>query len=289
MRFLLTLTLAALVVGTSAAGEIKIAWYGQSMFQIVTPKGTKILLDPHNIEAYRISPIKVDLVLMSHLHNDHTQVEAVVENAKTVKQFNGLKKSGPNDQLTDWNLVKESLKFKDKDDVSIFSVPTYHDNQSGLKYGKNGCWVMDIDGIRIAHLGDLGQKLNKKQLDKFGKVDVLMLPCGGVYTINGIEALAVAQQIKPRRYILPMHYGTVVYDDLLSLKYFTDECKESNVPVDTLKPKEWLTIDTKSAVPKQARVAVLHYLGPGMGDVKIKGKDKDKDKGKDKDDKKDKE
>ena len=74
MGSLLTLALGALLLcaSSSPAGEIKIAWYGQSMFQIVTPKGTRIVLDPHNLEAYRIKPIKADLVLMSHLHSDHT-------------------------------------------------------------------------------------------------------------------------------------------------------------------------------------------------------------------------
>ncbi len=60
-----------------------------------------------------------------------------------------------------------------------------------------------------------------------------MIPVGGVYTLNGIEAYKVCEQIKPRRYVLPMHYGNIIYDDLLPLKYFTDECKENDVPVIT--------------------------------------------------------
>jgi L-ascorbate metabolism protein UlaG (beta-lactamase superfamily) len=285
MRSIRTLALAATLLAAYAvpaatAGEIKIAWYGQSFFQIVTPKGTKIILDPHNIEAYRIAPIKADLVLMSHMHNDHNQVEGVIENAKTVKQFNALKKTGPNALLFDWNLIDE--KFQD---VRFFDVATYHDSSNGMSRGKNGCWVLDVDGIRIAHLGDLGHKLNKAQLKKFGKVDVVMVPAGGVYTLNGIEAYAVAKQLEPTRYIIPMHYGTVVYDDLLPLKYFTDEAKDNSTPIDTLKVKEWLKIDTKAAAPKKPRVAILSYVGPGMNEIKLKDKDKKKDDKKDKDEK----
>src|SRR5262245_35317884 len=130
MRTLFSFALAAAILAATAAsgasaGEIKIAWYGQSYFQIVTPKGTKIVLDPHNIEEYRISPIKADLVLMSHLHNDHTQVETAIENHKTVKQFNAMKKTGPGGMVHDWNLINE--KFED---VKFFSVATYHDNNS---------------------------------------------------------------------------------------------------------------------------------------------------------------
>ena len=67
----------------------------------------------------------------------------------------------------DWNEVDE--KFKD---VRYQSIPTYHDAASGLTRGKNGCWVIDIDGIRIVHLGDLGHLLKPAQIKKFGKVDV---------------------------------------------------------------------------------------------------------------------
>src|SRR5262245_43422515 len=281
MRPLLTVLLSAalLTASTASAGEIKIAWYGQSMFQIVTPKGTKIILDPHNIEQYRISPIKADLVLMSHFHNDHNQVEAAVENAKTVKQYNALKKT-ENNLVTDWNLLDEKLG-----DVRFFSVATYHDEMSGMKHGKNGCWVMDIDGIRIAHLGDLGHTLNKNQIKKLGKIDVLMIPVGGVYTLNGLTAYKVVKQLEPKRLIIPMHYGTPIFDDVLPAKTFLDECKEDELGVDNLKAREWLKIDTKAAAPKQPRVAVLHYFGPGMGEIKIKPKDKDKSRDKDKEQK----
>src|SRR5262245_13888998 len=87
---LAVLLVAGLCLSAQApAGEIKIAWYGQSMFEIITPKGTRIVLDPHNIEAYRVRPLKADLVLMSHLHTDHTRLD-VIANAKEAKQYNAL-------------------------------------------------------------------------------------------------------------------------------------------------------------------------------------------------------
>ena len=265
-RFLLALVFVFAASAGLSAGEIKIAWYGQSMFLIVTPKGTRIVLDPHNLESYRqVTPLKADLILMSHLHNDHTRLEQV-ENAKDAKQVNALKSSGPDNAVVDWNEVDE--KFKD---VRYQSIPTYHDAASGLTRGKNGCWIIDIDGIRIAHLGDLGHLLKPAQIKKFGKVDVVMVPAGGVYTINGIDAFKVAQQLKPSRHILPMHYGTIVYDDLLPLKYFTDEAKDAGVPVVTFKARGWLKIDTAVA-PKAADVVVLNFLGAPLEFVPKKKK-----------------
>jgi len=119
-------------------------------------------------------------------------------------------------------------------------------------------------------------------------VDVLMIPVGGVYTLNGIEAFAVAQQIAPTRYIMPMHYGTAVFDDLLPLKWFTDEAKENDVAVERIKERQWLKIDTKSEAPKKASIVVMSYLGPGMNEVPLRKDKKDKDKGADKDKEKDK-
>ena len=253
-RFILGLVAVLAMSASLTAGEIKIAWYGQSMFLIVTPKGTRIVCDPHYLESYRqVTPIKADLILMSHLHNDHTRLEQI-SNAKDAKQVNALKVADGG-RSTDWNEVDE--KFKD---VRYQSVPTYHDAASGLTRGKNGCWIIDIDGIRIVHLGDLGHTLKPAQLKKFGKVDVLMVPVGGVYTLNGLDAFKVVQQIKPTRHTLPMHYGTIVYDDLLPLKYFTDEAKLESIPIETYKARGWLKIDTAVA-PKEANVVVLNYLG----------------------------
>src|SRR4051812_9134869 len=125
-RFILALVAFLALTAGLTASEIKIAWYGQSMFLIVTPKGTRIVCDPHNLEQYRqVTPIKADLVLMSHLHVDHARLDQI-ENAKTVKQVNALKPGAPG-MMPDWNEVDE--KFKD---VRYQSIPTYHDSSSGL-------------------------------------------------------------------------------------------------------------------------------------------------------------
>src|SRR5262249_55515236 len=77
----------------------------------------------------------------------------------------------------------------------------------------------------IVHLGDLGHLLTPKQLKSIGPVDVLLIPVGGVYTINGAEAKQVVEQLKPSRYILPMHYATKVFEDLLTADEFLEDQK----------------------------------------------------------------
>ena len=257
------------------AGEVSIAWYGQSMFQIVTPKGTRLLTDPQDIDAHKVPYVTGDLLLMTHFHTDHTTATKV-ENIKEIKQYNAMKKTGPGPQNTEW--LPQDEKFKD---IRFQSLGTYHDDAGGSKRGKNGSWIIDIEpGLRILHLGDLGHQLSPAQLKKIGKVDILMVPAGGIYTINGVDAFKVFEAVKPTRYVIPMHVGTATYDDLLPVKYFLDEAKENEVAIRGLKPKEWLTIDPKSPLPKAASVAYLSYLGPGGSEMpKMPKKDKDGAKG----------
>jgi L-ascorbate metabolism protein UlaG (beta-lactamase superfamily) len=212
--------------GEKPAGKVTIIWHGQSFFEIKSSKGTRIVIDPHAIPEFgRIGGVNADLILTTHLHNDHTQLE-VVENYKpgdkTVKVHQGM--TG-NLQKHTWNPIDEQFK-----DVHIRSVKTFHDDVQGMKRGKNTVYVLEVDGFRIVHLGDLGHELTRDQLKGIGKVDVLMIPVGGVYTLNGTEAKEVVDQIKPSKYIIPMHYGIPnTYEDLLFVKEFTEQFPENRV------------------------------------------------------------
>jgi L-ascorbate metabolism protein UlaG (beta-lactamase superfamily) len=246
--------LAALVLCAGAAPaparekKLLIRWHGQSFFEIVTSAGTRIVLDPHALEAYGRKQVKADLVLMSHLHDDHTRREPI-ENAQKAKFLNALKAG--EQRAAEYNVVDE--KFED---VHIRTLGTYHDAMSGMQRGKNGVWILDVDGLRIVHLGDLGHLLSREQLAKLGTVDVLMIPVGGVYTINGLDAQKVVEQIKPRRCILPMHYGTLVYTDLLDLKYFLEDQEMGKEERFT---GNELAIDPKAEAPQKPIIAILHW------------------------------
>lgn len=215
-----------IIAGAEAADgkKIIIRWHGQSFFDIETSKGTRIVTDPHAIEAYGRQTATADLVLVSHLHNDHTQLGVIQRREKgpEPKVMWGLVKDSRN--RGDWNRFDEDFK-----DVHIRTVSVYHDNMGGLERGKNTVFIIQVDGLNIVHLGDLGHQLSELQVKNIGPVDVLMIPVGGVYTLNGSEAKKVVAQLKPRQYILPMHYGTKVYDDLLPANEFLDGQKPGTV------------------------------------------------------------
>jgi L-ascorbate metabolism protein UlaG (beta-lactamase superfamily) len=246
-RYLSAVLIGLVVSGTaSAAGQVTIRWHGQSFFEIESSKGTRIVLDPHRIEAYGRKVVKADLLLLSHLHNDHTQVD-VIEDRTKVKIIPGLKVSG---RRIDWNEVDEQFR-----DVHVRSVGVYHDTVKGMERGKNTVFLLDVDGLRFVHLGDLGHLLTEAQVKQIGPVDVLMIPVGGVYTINGSEAKQVVEQLKPRQYILPMHYGTKVFEDLLPPDEFLDEQKKEHIRRELTNK---LTVEA-GAKPDAPKIVLLHW------------------------------
>jgi L-ascorbate metabolism protein UlaG (beta-lactamase superfamily) len=216
-RLLVSLVCMGVFAGAAVAQpknkSLTIRWFGQSFFQIETGDETKIVFDPHAMTEYGRPTCKANLVLISHEHNDHNQPEVLTE-SENAKVIRGLIVKG---KRQDWNKVDE--KFKN---IRIRSVPSFHDPEEGIKRGKNTIFVVETDGLKIVHLGDLGHPLEKSQVEAIGKVDILMIPIGGIYTINGEQAKEVVKQLKPRLYILPMHYGTPVVDSLQDPEEFIE-------------------------------------------------------------------
>jgi L-ascorbate metabolism protein UlaG (beta-lactamase superfamily) len=278
-----------------------ITWYGQSFFILKTSRGTTVAFDPHAIAEYgRIEGLRADIVLMSHKHPDHIQ-NGVFENAgekgdKAPEYIRGWK-PGDNGQET-WNIfTKKKVK-----DIEISTVGVFHDDVSGMKRGINTVFIVEADGWRICHLGDLGHKLSPAQLKAIGEVDVLMIPCGGIYSLNGDEAKTVLAQIKPKEYVMAMHIGTDRYFDLLTIEEFVDGnpyrvavSRDDKIRVklnsDASDNYTWLKkespqsdntliLDRNDDRPRPVIVG-LHYW-PQASKLK-KDKDKDKEKEKDKD------
>lgn len=228
--FVLALTLISVAPGVSKekpAGPFTIEYHGQSMYVITTTKGKRICFDPHYIDAYRrdVPALKADIVCISHNHNDHTRVD-ILEQNKEMKVLRGLKNMS---LKSDWATINETIG-----DVKIRTVGVYHDDTEGLVRGKNAVFIIEVDGWRICHLGDLGHMLNEKKLkeiNKGGPIDVLMVPVGGIYTLNGAEAKKVVEQIKPKEYIFPMHYGTKEFEDILPIDEFLDGHDKRNVAI----------------------------------------------------------
>ena len=220
--------------------QIALRWYGHSYFVMLTTAGTRVAFDPHAISAYGAPAMSPNVAIVSHPHNDHNRTEIFTNaESKDLKIFQGVLPKG---KLGEWAKIDEKHK-----DLRVRSVGTYHDEDEGKKRGLNSIFIVEADGLKICHLGDLGHELSAEDVKAIGPVDVLMIPVGGIYTINGETAKKVVAQIKPRLFILPMHYGTDVYEDVQP----PDEFLEGQKNVRKFKDGNLLEIpiDLKSDAP----------------------------------------
>jgi L-ascorbate metabolism protein UlaG (beta-lactamase superfamily) len=161
-----------------------ISWYGQSCFKIEA-KEANLLIDPFSKEiGLRPPRLNADIFLITHEHYDHNNLEGVPPSAFIVRGPGEYEKSG----------------------VYIEGIMSFHDNAQGTQRGLNTIYVVRVEDMSLCHMGDFGQsKLTEEQLEAIGDVDILFVPVGGKYTIDGNEAAAIVREIEPK-IIIPMHY-----------------------------------------------------------------------------------
>lgn len=165
---------------------MEITWLGHSSFLIKDSKGKKILTDPFDDSVgYKIYEDESDLVTISHHHFDHSYTDSIKNNPEVIDKVGSFFTCG----------------------IEIKGIPSYHDHCKGAKRGENTIYIITIDGYKICHLGDLGHELSKEDLDKIGDVDILLIPVGGNFTIDGKEAASIAKKINSH-IVIPMHFKT---------------------------------------------------------------------------------
>ena len=155
---------------------MKIIWYGHSCFKVESECGS-VIFDPYapgTVPGIELPPLAADLVICSHGHSDHSYADGV-------------------------KLSRRKSEFK------LTQVKTFHDGERGRLRGENTVTLIEAEGIRLAHLGDLGHVPGSAQLEALGAVDVLFLPVGGFYTIDAAQAKKVADALGARL-VIPMHY-----------------------------------------------------------------------------------
>lgn len=163
---------------------MKIKWLGHAAFLITSDSGVRIITDPYTTtDDIRYGSINetADIVTVSHEHTDHNNAAAVQGNPQVIRS----------------TAEARGIKFK--------GITAYHDEARGSQRGNNTIFCFEVDGVKVCHMGDLGHILSDAQLAEVGKVDVLLIPVGGYFTIDAKAASQVVNQLKPR-VIIPMHY-----------------------------------------------------------------------------------
>lgn len=173
---------------------MKIKYLGHSCFIIETSDGLRILTDPYKGVGYELPEnLQADITLISHAHFDHNNIDAVT--SKFVLQTAG------------------EYEFLD---LKIKGIESNHDDKGGTLRGKNIIFTIQVDGYTLCHFGDLGEPCSQKLLAKIGKVDILLIPIGGRYTIDAKQAKKYVEEMQPKL-VIPMHYkpkdGTIDITD----------------------------------------------------------------------------
>jgi|UniRef100_A0A7C3YTK6 L-ascorbate metabolism protein UlaG (beta-lactamase superfamily) len=172
---------------------MKIKFFGHAAF-LIEGEGKRIITDPYKPNAYnslKYKPISspADIVTISHDHEDHNYYQGIKGNPVVIKE-EGEKRI---------------------DGIKIKGISTFHDRKRGKERGKNIIFVFEIEGIRVAHLGDLGTEIEESVRKEMGSIDILLLPVGGYFTIDAEEAKRVSSLLRPK-VIIPMHYKTSLCD-----------------------------------------------------------------------------
>lgn len=209
---------------------VKIRWWGHACFTLETAGGFVLATDPPSKDVgFELPKIPVDAVTVSHDHYDHNAVNLLSGRPRVIKGP-GRFEVGPA-VITGWE--------------------SFHDEKEGRLRGKNTVYVIELEGLKIGHLGDLGHRLDPEFVDRMGSLDVLFVPVGGVYTVDAKAAYQIVEDIWPR-VVVPMHFktpnctvGIGPVDPFLS--YFSE-----------VERKEALEVE-KGSLPGSRTVVVLDY------------------------------
>ena len=176
---------------------MRVDWYGQSAFRLSGEQAT-VFIDPFGdmspmagrgiqFEYPPIEGVSADVVLVTHEHLDHNAVEVIDGDAPVLRSTAGRLESPIGE---------------------VLAIASEHDPAAGTERGPNTIFVFELDGIKVAHFGDFGQRaLREEQAAALGSPELVFLPVGDGPTIGAEQAALIVEQIQPR-WVVPMHYRT---------------------------------------------------------------------------------
>lgn len=229
---------------------MNIIWHGQTCFQIAANCGksgqVKIVIDPFSPEkiGLKLPQLEADILLVTHYYPDYDNVKAV-KGSSSSQISEKLGRTGP-------FLINDPGEYEIKE-VFVRGIPALHDNPFSKERGETIIFTMEAEGMRICHLGDLNQKeLTGEQLEAIGEIDILMVPIGGIYTIDAKTAVQMVSQIEAK-IIIPMHY------QIPRLKIKLDGLEKffKALGVKTIEPLPKLSIKKKDLLAQEVKIIVL--------------------------------
>jgi len=210
-----------------------VTYLGHSSFKLKA-SGLTYIIDPFDpkMVGLKFPPQEAELVIISHHHPDHDNLSLIKGDRKVI--------DGPGEY--------------EVGGVSVRGFSTYHDAEKGEKRGKNVIYLIEAEGIKLLHLGDLGHSLSEKLIEEIGDINVLMVPVGGEFTLGPEAALDVSKNFGAQ-ITIPMHYRVdeMNMDQFAKLSGVDDFLKLVEVPVERL-PKLSIKV---SDLTEDQKVVVL--------------------------------
>ena len=208
-----------------------ITWLGHSCFKIKGADAT-LVIDPFSPETgYDLGQQEAQIVTLSHDRPGHSNAAAVGGDPKVLR--------GPGEY--------------EIGGVLVLGIATFHDDTEGGEQGKNTVFIYEIDDITICHLGDIGHLMTTDQLEDVDEIDVLMIPVGGVTTLNAAQAAEQVRKLEPK-IVIPMHYATPGHDAHLEPvdKFLAEFGARETEPQNKL-------VVTRNNLPDTTKVVLLNY------------------------------
>ncbi len=175
----------------AADDAVRITFLGHASFLIETPQHVTALTDYNGINIPADPP---DVATMNHAHPSHYTGDP---DPRIPHVLRGWAEDGT-PRLYD--LVVRDLR--------VSNLPTnIRDADGATEHDGNSIFIFETAGLCIAHLSHLHHLLQPQDLDTLGRIDVVMAPVDGAYTMSQADMVRVLQQIQPRM-VLPMHYFT---------------------------------------------------------------------------------
>jgi len=197
-RALAVLALALVVVAqgarATAGGAVTLRYFGHAFFLVTSGEGVRVAMDPFTDIGYPMPEVEADVVTISHEAPDHNNVRLIKGRPEILR---GLEPGGRG-----FTLVQHARK-----DTRIAALPGYHDKVQGKERGLNSIFLVEASGVRIAHLGDLGDMPPEETIQALGRIDVLLVPVGGVHSLDAADATRVMERLRPT-VAIPIHYRT---------------------------------------------------------------------------------
>jgi L-ascorbate metabolism protein UlaG (beta-lactamase superfamily) len=207
---------------------MEITWLGHSCFRVKGKERT-LITDPYQEGiGYSWAMPTANIVTVSHSHPGHSNSAGVNGDPRVINRPGEYEVGG----------------------VFVIGLGNYHDSDQGASRGKNISYLFEIDDIKLCHLGDIGHVPSARQVEEFSGVDILIVPVGGISTIDGKAAADIAKLLNPK-IVVPMHYRTEVVTWLEPLDRFTTQLGLKDII-----PQLKLSI-SKASIPLETKTVIL--------------------------------